>query len=73
MKYSKLILEFRKAYYKLKYFESDMTVYTLREWVKEWCKENGVPLAIYNDFYSLTLAYVEKEHQEECLAKRLKR
>lgn len=73
MKYSKLILEFRKAYYKLNYLKSGMTVYTLREWVKEWCKGKGEALSLYNDFYLLALAYVGKDCQEECLAKYLKR
>ena len=66
------ILAFRRAYHKLRYWESKMTISQLWVWVEKWCRENGL-FYLCREFQELGLAYTQKECKERIIERVIKK
>ena len=73
MKYYQIIVEFRKAYMKLNYLKNKMTVNELFIWTENWCRNNGIPNVLVDNFKRLVLAYIDKEWHEKAIEKGMKK
>lgn len=73
MQEDKIILEFRRAFRKLNYTKSKMTITDLREWSNIWCLENNISKNLYLSFHVLVFAYAEQELSENSLPREIRK
>ena len=74
MKRYEMVLNFRRAFFKFDYVKDNTKKLSdLRQWVDEWCKENGLGGDRHNLFFELALIYAEKEYQENLVILHIKR
>lgn len=73
MKSYQIILNFRKAYFKLEYRKRNLTVNYLHKWTKIWCQQNNIPNYLLSSFQALAVSYMEKEWQEHYIPYILKK
>ena len=73
MKDFQIIIDFRVAYQKCDYINSDMTIKNLGDWVEEWCSRNSIPIDLWQCFQSLAMAYTDKEFEENLILREMKK
>ena len=68
-----IILEFRRAFRKLNYARSKLTVNDICKWTHTWCTKNNVPQNFYYDFRELAFAYAYTELYENTIPRALRK
>lgn len=71
MKEIQTIIKFRKDFFKLNYLHSNADLNFLKSWAQAWCLENLNSDRYYMDFFTLAMAYFEKEYLENALSRKV--